>query len=816
MTSKPSDLSRSHPSALTADDAEKVRQDDRCEVAAGIPGVWQTMRFAVGEMGPIRGIGQLLKLNQKDGFDCQSCAWPTPDGERSFAEFCENGAKAVADEGTKKRITAEFFATHSVADLAAQTDHWLNAQGRLTEPMVLRKGATHYAPVSWDDAFGLIGEELRSLASPDEATFYTSGRASNEAAFLYQLFVRSYGTNNLPDCSNMCHESSGFGLRESIGVGKGTVTLDDFNHTDAIFLVGQNPGTNHPRMLTSLATAHEKGTKIVSVNPLPEVGNFRFKNPQHFKDMGHPILAATTLLGKGAQISDLWLPVRLSGDLAVFRGIAKFLLDEEGRKPGSVLAADFIAQKTDGFEAYRKAVEATPWDEICRVSGLTRLQIEEAGRIALNAKRMIICWAMGITQQPEGVAAIQEMVNVLLMGGHIGRPGAGVCPVRGHSNVQGDRTVGIWEQMPESFLARLDKEFGPAGFHAPRHHGFDAVETIKAMHDGRLKVFFGLGGNFLSATPDTEFTARALRNCRLTAHVSTKLNRAHLVTGEVALILPCLGRTEVDLQPSPGSDDPEGKPQFVTVEDSMGVISSSRGTLAPASANLKSEVAIVCGLAKATLKGSLRGRENRIDWDAFQADYGTIRSAIERAVPGFEPYNAQIAAGPFYLPNAARGGKFETPSGKAVFCTHGLPDNSLPEGQFALMTMRSHDQFNTTIYGLDDRYRGIYAGRRVVFLNPDDVREMGLQAGQMVDLTSHFKGVERTATHWMVAPYSIPRRSAAAYFPEANVLVPIESVVKTSNTPTSKFVPVTIRPSSDAEAASSAFVASVAGEVGGR
>ncbi|HEY8966738.1 MAG TPA: molybdopterin dinucleotide binding domain-containing protein, partial [Candidatus Methylacidiphilales bacterium] len=449
----------------------------------------------------------------------------------------------------------------------------------------------------------------------------------------------------------------------------------------------------------------------------------------------------------------------------------------------------FVEERTEGFDAYVAAVEATPWEEIVRVSGLSRAQIEEAGKIALDAKRIIVCWAMGITQQPEGVATIQEMVNFLLLGGNIGRPGAGVCPVRGHSNVQGDRTVGIWEQMPESFLRRLDDHFGGLGLKAPRHHGLDAVQSILAMHRGDVKVFFGLGGNFLSATPDTEFTAAALRNCRLTAHVSTKLNRAHLVTGEQALILPCLGRSERDVQAS--------GPQFVTVEDSMGVISSSRGTLEPASRRLKSEVAIVCGLARATLKGTA----NRIDWSAYEADYAKIRDAIERCVTGFEPYNTQIAAGPFYLPNAARGGKFETESGKAVFFSHPIPDNDLPAGRFALMTMRSHDQFNTTIYGLDDRYRGIFAGRRVVFMNPADVRELGLQGGQMVDITSHFEGKERTAAHWMVAPYDIPRSNVAAYFPEANVLVPVESVVKVSNTPTSKFVSVTIRPSSDPEAA---------------
>ena len=768
------------PGAATPDDSGEVKLGHRSKVAAGIPALVSSLKYTVGRMGLGRGVGQLLKLNQKTGFDCQSCAWPTPDGERSFAEFCENGVKAVSDEAMTKRITREFFAAHSVTELGQQSDYWLNSQGRLTEPMLLRNGTNHYEPISWDEAFTLLAKELNALPSPDEAIFYTSGRTSNEAAFLYQLFVRQYGTNNLPDCSNMCHESSGYALRDTIGIGKGTVELDDFNLAEAIFVIGQNPGTNHPRMLTSLQHAKQKGAKIVSINPLPEVGNFRFKNPQDFKD---PLKAAGALLGRGSKLSDLWLPVRVGGDMAVFKGIIKEMLAAEAARPGTVLDRKFIDDQTIGFDECVRRIEATSWDEICHFSGLTREQIRAAADVAMAAKSIICCWAMGLTQQAEAVATIQEVVNFLLLGGHLGRPGAGVCPVRGHSNVQGDRTMGIWEQMPASFHDALDKEFH---FQSPRAHGVDVVQAINAMSEGRAKVFLAMGGNFLSATPDTEFTARALRKCALTAHVSTKLNRAHLVTGKQALILPCLGRTEIDRQ-TRGD-------QFVTVEDSMGVISSSRGTLEPASAHLRSEVAIICGLAQAVL-----GNRSTVDWEGLQADYDHIRTHISRVIPGFEDYNPRIKQAPFYLPNPVKRRVYNTPSKKAVFTAAPLPNNDLPADQFALITIRSHDQFNTTIYGLHDRYRGVYNGRRVVFLNRDDMAELGVTAGELVDLTSHFKGETRTAPHFSVVPYEIPRRNAAAYFPEANALIHVGSTTPRSNTPTSKFVPVTIERTRDPE-----------------
>jgi molybdopterin-dependent oxidoreductase alpha subunit len=757
--------------------------------AAGLPAVYQTMRFSLREMGLVRGAKMLLAVNKKTGFDCQSCAWPSPDEDRHIAEFCENGAKAVADEATTKRITSEFFRAHSVEDLRGRSDYWLGQQGRLTHPMIKREGASHYEPIGWDEAFNVIATELNALPTPNAAAFYTSGRTSNEAAFLWQLFVRQFGTNNLPDCSNMCHESSGAALNESIGVGKGCVTLADFEQADAIFIIGQNPGTNHPRMLTSLQRAKQgrgagAGAKIVSINPLPEVGNFHFKNPQEFKD---PIRAATVLLGKGAGLSDLWLPVRINGDAAVMKGIMKEMLDEEEKRPGTIFDRDFIREHTVGYEDLVADLRATKWDDILVSSGLTRAQIREAAEIAMQSKRIICCWAMGLTQHRNAVGTIQQVMNFLLLGGNIGRPGSGPCPVRGHSNVQGDRTMGIWERMNDKFMEKLGREFS---FEAPREHGADTVETIKHMHDGGIRVFVAMGGNFLSATPDTEYTAKALQRCRLTAHVATKLNRSHLITGEIGLILPCLGRSEIDRQAT-------GE-QFVTVEDSMGIINPSRGSLEPASEHLRSEPAIIAGLARATL-----GRRTSVDWEGLAGDYGRIRDHIEHVIPGFERFNERIAQDIFYLPNEARDKrKFNNGIGRAKFVVSPIPRNELEPGRYIMMTIRSHDQFNTHIYGLDDRYRGIYKGRRVIFMNTEDMAEAGLQQGQPVDLTSHFgDDEERTARHFIVAPYNIPRGCAATYFPEANVLVPINSVAERSNTPTSKFVIISIEPSADLEAA---------------
>jgi len=742
--------------------------------AGGMPAIVSSMRHALGQAGLVRGTRELLLLNQKHGFDCPGCAWPDPDDKRELTEFCENGAKAVAEEATTRRATPELFAAHSVSELATWSDYEIGKAGRLTHPMWLRPGATHYETISWDDAFQLTAHELNALDSPNDAVFYTSGRTSNEAAFLYQLFVRLYGTNNLPDCSNMCHESSGVALHEVLGVGKGTVSLGDFDHADCILIIGQNPGTNHPRMLTTLEQAALRGAAIISINPLFEAGVRAFKHPQKF----------WRWFGRGTPIASLHLPVRVNGDIAVLKGILKELLAAEAEAPGSVLDREFIADKTDGFEAFASALAGVSWQDIERESGVSREHVQAAAAILQKSKATIVCWAMGLTQQTHGVAAIREVVNLLLLGGHVGRPGAGACPVRGHSNVQGDRTMGIYEKPSKAFISELSKEFEHA---FPEEHGLDTVEAIHAMHDGSAKVFFAMGGNFLSATPDTTYTARALRNTRLTVHVSTKLNRSHLVHGSQALILPCLGRTEIDEQVS--------GPQLVSCENSMGVVQASSGNLPRASAELMSEVAIVCKLAEATFAGD-SARENKVAWSELANDYDLIRERISHVIDGFEDYNTRVRKpGGFYLPNAVRDAQhFATATQKARFTVNPLPKLELGADELLLMTVRSHDQFNTTIYGLSDRYRGVSHGRRVVFLNAADVERRGLKHGQWVDLISHHQGETRLAERFMIVTYEIPVGSAAAYFPETNVLVPARSVVEGSNTPTYKTIVITLRP----------------------
>ena len=769
-----SDLEKNptEPSAQPPEEKSSVEIDSISKIAGGIPAIISTLKSSWSEMGLIRGARTLLKINQPGGVDCPGCAWPEPDGKRSHFEFCENGAKHVADEATTKRITPEFFEAWSVADLSKQSDYWLGAQGRMTHPMFLRTRATHYQSITWDDAFNLLAGELNALNYPDQAIFYTSGRTSNEAAFLYQLFARQFGTNNLPDCSNMCHESSGSALNETIGIGKGTVTLEDFDRAQAIFVIGQNPGTNHPRMLTALQRAKQNGCELVHINPLPEVGMTRFKHPQD----------VVGLLGGGTPLADLFLQVRINGDVALLKGIMKDVLAQEERAPGQVLDHEFINQSTTGFEEFAAALRKAHWGDIIEQCGVAKTRIEDAARIFVQSERTIFCWAMGLTQHRNAVSNIQEIVNLMLLRGQIGKPGAGLCPVRGHSNVQGDRTMGIWERPPSAFLDRLGAEFD---FEPPRKHGYDTVNAIQAMHAGAAKIFFALGGNFLSATPDTEFTADALRRCRLTAHVSTKLNRSHLITGEQALILPCLGRTEIDAQ--------ESGPQFVSTENSMGVVQMSRGSLEPASPQLLSESQIVARVARATL-----GDRTTVNWEELVKDYDQIRTLIERVVPGFENYKIRVREpGGFYLPNSARERVFNTASGKAVFTIHELPDHDLKRDQFLMMTIRSHDQFNTSVYSLNDRYRGIHNGRRVVFLNKDDMRLAGLHPQQVVDLVSHFEGEQRVAHRFVVVPYDIPRRCAATYFPEANVLVPVGSVAEKSNTPASKSVVISIRLMSD-------------------
>ena len=786
QSSKPEPSKDRTPGAQPPEEQAQVKLRAPDRVAAGMHALAETLKFTARETGFARAISDWLKINKKDGFDCQSCAWPNPDRDRHVFEFCENGVKALTSEATKKQIGPEFFRKHSIADLQEQTDHWLELQGRLVHPMVKREGASHYQPIDWNDAFELMARELNALPTPNAAAFYTSGRTSNEAAFLYQLFARQFGTNNLPDCSNMCHESSGVALKESIGIGKGCVRLEDFECADAIFIIGQNPGTNHPRMMTTLERAKKSGATIVAINPIRETGLISVVNPNP-QEYRNPLrFAAKMLFNHGTPLGDSWLPVRINGDMAAMRGIMKEMLHEEERRPGAALDRQFIDQYTTGFEEFAAHVCATPWDQILEISGLTREQIRTAAEIAMRAKRIICCWAMGLTQHKNAVATIQEVMNFLLLGGNIGKRGAGPCPVRGHSNVQGDRTMGIWERMTDAFREKLSREFQ---FSPPHGHGTNTVETIKKMHEGKIQFFFAMGGNFLAAPPDTEYTAKALHKCRVTAHVSTKLNRAHLITGEIGLILPCLGRSEIDRQ--------ESGEQFVTVEDSMGIINPSRGHAEPASQHLLSEPAIVAGLAKATL-----GSRSTVGWDGLVANYDRIRDRVERVVPGFENFNARIRKDVFYLPNDARDRrKFNNPEGKAKFSISQLTPPNLAPDQYLMTTVRSHDQFNTTIYGLDDRYRGVYNGRRVVFMNGDDIKAAGLRQGQLVDLTSYYKDEMRTACHFMVAPMEIARRCTATYFPEANVLVSINNSADRSNTPVSKSLVISIAPSPDTAAA---------------
>ena len=766
---------REKPSALPPIETDGIQVSAPAQLAAGIKSVLKAAEVTIKEPGLARGITALSHLNQFDGTDCPGCAWPDPDHERSLNEYCENGVKAIAEEATSKRCSPEFFAQWSVSDLSKQSDYWLGHQGRLTHPMVLHGGKEHYEPISWDDAFAMIASELNSLSNPDQAVFYTSGRTSNEAAFLYQLFVRQFGTNNLPDCSNLCHESSGLALREVIGVGKGTVKLEDFDLADTILIIGQNPGTNHPRMLSTLQKAARRGATIVSVNPLPEAGMIRFKHP---KDVLH-------VFGPGTRIAKHFVQIRLSGDHAFLKGLCKEILEEDAKHQRRVANHAFIEQKTVGFEAFEHAIATISWNEIVEQSGVSRAQIHEIAELIMQSKAMIACWAMGLTQQRNAVATIQEIVNLMLLGGHIGRPGAGVCPVRGHSNVQGDRTMGISPRMPDSFFDKLRDTFG---FEPPRKPGWDVVDSTKAMHAGKVKVFFAMGGNFLSATSDTEYTAEALSRCALTVHVSTKLNRSHVITGKKALILPCLGRTDRDRQASGA--------QCVSVENSMGIVHTSRGSLDPPSDDLLSEPVLVARLAVSTL-----GNQTTVKWMELVEDYDRIRELIARVVPGCEDMNRSVRQkGGFYLPNAARDNDYKTRSGKAIFTVSALDPVQLGQGQFLLTTLRSHDQYNTTIYGLDDRYRGIFNGRRVVLLNGHDMREHGWKQGDLLDITSHYHNAgkleSRRAPRFVAVPYEIPRRCAASYFPEANVLVPIDSVALRSNTPTSKAIVVTLALSS--------------------
>ncbi|GIE75656.1 formate dehydrogenase subunit alpha [Actinoplanes philippinensis] len=742
------------------DEEAHLRVGPPADHAAGLEAVRLSLANAVRTMGVRKTARNLSVLNQHDGVDCMSCAWPDPSGRRHTAEFCENGAKAVSWEGQRDTVGPEFFARHSIADLAGRTDHWLEKQGRLTHPMVRRDGGSHYEPITWDEAFRIIGDALRSLDDPDQAAFYTSGRASNEAAFVYQLLARAFGTNNLPDCSNMCHESTGTALSRTIGIGKGSVTLDDLHQADLIVVSGQNPGTNHPRMLTALEIAKRDGAKILAINPLPEAGLLRFDNPQ--KPRG--------LAGRGTPLADRLLRIRSNGDLALWQAIGHLLL----RK--GVADREFIGASTVGFEAWAEHVAGIDRDKVLAATGLTWDEIEAAADMLAGAERIVHCWAMGITQHRNAVATIKEFVNVALLQGMIGKPGAGLCPVRGHSNVQGDRSMGIWERPSALFLDRLRDEFG---FEPPREHGHDAVDTVRAFRDGRARVFIALGGNFVSAMSDTEVTAAAMRGADLTVQVSTKLNRSHVEAGRTALILPTLGRTEQDLT--------GGRVQRITVEDSMSAVHASRGRSAPAGPLLRSEIDIVCGIAAAAL-----GDRHGIPWDSFAADYEEIRERIGRVVPGCDGYAEKIRSGGFTMPHPPRDSRtFPTAEGRAVFTVSPLEVMTVPEGRLVLQTLRSHDQFNTTIYGLDDRYRGISSGRRVVFVNAADLAELGFADGDLVDLVSEWAdGVERRADRFRLVEYDTPKGCVAAYYPETNPLVPLDSQAEESGTPTSKWVQV--------------------------
>ncbi|WP_165855783.1 FdhF/YdeP family oxidoreductase [Marinobacter sp. JSM 1782161] len=752
--------------------------------AAGWGALKSVAAFWLDSKQPIRNIRALLKTNQNGGFDCPGCAWgDDPNGGR--VQFCENGAKAVNWEATKRQVGREFFARHSVNELLQRSDHWLEYQGRLVEPMRYDAASDRYLPIGWDDAFALIAEHLNRLDSPDQAEFYTSGRASNEAAFLYQLFVRTFGTNNFPDCSNMCHEASGVGLSQTIGTGKGTVTFDDFAEADAIFVFGQNPGTNHPRMLAPLSEAVRRGAQVVCFNPLKERGLQRFQDPQAIHDM----------LRNGSEpLNTAYFRPALGGDMAAVRGMAKCLIewDREAQEQGRAAVLDwaFIEQHTQGLDAYMGVVRATSWEQIEAQSGLSRADIEVAADTYRKADNVMLCWAMGITQHRHSVPTVQELVNLQLLRGNIGRPGAGLCPVRGHSNVQGDRTMGIDEKAPAPLLDALEREFGIT---APRRPGHNTVEAIEAMARGDARVFIGLGGNFAQATPDSERTHQALANCDLTVQISTKLNRSHLVTGRDALILPCLGRTDIDWQ--------AGGPQAVTVEDSFSMIHASHGQLPPQSERMKSEPAIIAGMARATLG-------NRpIDWDAVIADYDRIRDLIARTIPGFDQFNDRLKQPRgFYLGNPARERRWKTPGGRAVFSPNALPDDLLHDrikatGQtpdVILQTLRSHDQYNTTIYGLNDRYRGVSGQRRVLFMNEDDIRRLGLEAGERVDITSLWEdGRRRSVGGFKVLAYDVPAGQAAAYYPETNPLVPLESTGTGSHTPTSKFIAIKLSKSAE-------------------
>ncbi|KUY26384.1 FdhF/YdeP family oxidoreductase [Elizabethkingia ursingii] len=739
--------------------------------AAGVPAVLAAFSDLFEEKTPVRGMRALFNMNQMGGFDCPSCAWPDPDDERSaLGEYCENGAKALAEEATTKTVTPEFFKQNSLHDLARLDDYQIGKMGRLTDPMYLPKGGTHYEPISWDNAFKKIAEHLNALESPDEAAFYTSGRTSNEASFVYQLFAKEFGTNNMPDCSNMCHETSGSALRPTIGIGKGTVTLEDFHDSEVIIIIGQNPGTNAPRMMSALAKAKKNGAKIIAVNPLPEAGLMGFINPQSVKE----------IITGGVQLADLYLPVKINGDMALLKALELLLIEFEKNNPGKVFDNQFIEDKTAGYEEFLKQFDHYKLEELAELSGVSTEALRQAAEIIAFKKRIIISWGMGLTQQPNGVDMLREILNIILLKGSIGIQGGGLCPVRGHSNVQGNRTMMIDEKPTDEQLDRLENFFG---FKVPRKHGYDVVRAIKAIHEEKVKVMFCMGGNFLSATPDTTYTANALRKLNLLVCVSTKLNRGHLVHGKEAIILPTYGRSDKDIV--------NGEIQIVSTENSMGVVQDSKGMLDAVSDNLVNETQIVCRMAMATL-----GNRAVVNWQRYHDSYDAVRDDIEQCIPGFEDYNIRVRQkGGFYLPNAARDEQYFSKElgGRAPFTLTEIPDNTLASDEYMMATTRTHDQFNTTIYGLDDRYRGIKNERRVIFMNQKDIDKAGFKAGDRVDLYNYDDGIERVAPLFIIVSYKIPEKNTVTYFPETNVLVSVNNVVKESNMPASKYVKIKIK-----------------------
>ncbi len=744
-----------------------IQLKEPANYAAGAYGVKVALEHAIKEMGTVRAFQTLAKLNQKNGIDCPGCAWPDPEDKRSvLGEYCENGAKALAEEATLKRVTPKFFEKHSVEEISKWSDYRIGKSGRLTYPMLLKPGSLYYEPIEWDAAFQLIADELNGLDDPNEAVFYTSGRSSNEAAFLYGVFTRAFGTNNMPDCSNMCHESSGVALSQTLGIGKGSVKLDDLHKADVVMVIGQNPGTNHPRMLLALQKLKENGGKVITINPLEEAGLKRFKNPQRPLD----------IVGNGTDITDLFLQVKINQDISILKAILKKLYIKE-KEVGGVFDLKFIQKKTQGYDELIADLEHYDLNDLIKKSGVEEVLIDEAVELLVSRKKIIICWAMGLTQHKNGVENIKECVNLLLLKGSIGKEGAGTCPVRGHSNVQGDRTVGIVHNTSDAMYTSLKKAFH---FEAPRTKGLDVVGCIQAMYEKKAKVFIALGGNLLSAAPDTLYTAQAFKNCTLTVNISTKLNRTHVVPGKTALILPTLGRSEKDTK--------EGKARFVSVENSMGKVHQSNGSLPPASEQIMSEPDIIAHIAAATLK-----TKTKIDWLALGQDYDAIRNKISEVISGFEDYNSRIRGDGFYMPNNARVGDFsKLPNQRAQFSVCGLPNHELKGDEFLLMTIRSHDQFNTTIYGMNDRYRGIYNERRVLFINAFDMQKHGFKKLDLVDLTSHYDGIERVASKFLVIPYAIPKQNLACYFPEANALIPVNHYAKESQTPISKSIKVNV------------------------